>query len=299
VEEKQATFFAIGDPGRAALELPDGPPTARIGVADVELSAASLPGMLIRGASVRGLQHRARGKVRQDSFALGHRADEAVAVVCDGVGSLGRSDEAAALVSRRLAEYGASGLPWPDAVAHANEELSKLARETGAAVPPGNSHDDAMATTVVAVSVRREAGEWVGEVAWVGDSALWHLSGSGTWTPLTTSHLDGAEADYHSSGVKPLPSADGACTWCGFRIRGGALFVMTDGVANPLRWSRDVQNVLAAWWLRPPDPFAFASQVGFARKSHLDDRTVVGIWADGGDQDTDPESEPRDAIVPG
>jgi hypothetical protein len=31
--------------------------------------------------------------------------------------------------------------------------------------------------------------------------------------------------------------------------------------------------------MRPPDPYTFAAQVGFARKSHIDDRTVVGIWS--------------------
>jgi hypothetical protein len=156
-----------------------------------------------------------------------------------------------------------------------------------------------MATTAVAVTVRREAGKWVGEAAWVGDSMLWHLSATGQWTLLTGSRLNGAEADYHSAGVRPLPSADGACTWCGFRLDGGALFVMTDGVANPLRWSRDVQKVLADWWLRPPDPFTFAAQVGFARKAHVDDRTVVGIWADRDDKDADRKSESGAAVVPG
>ena len=296
--KRQGAFFAIGDPGRAARELPDGVPAARIGPADVELSAVSLPGMLVRGASVRGLQHRARGTVRQDAFALSHRADgdELVAVVCDGVGSFGRSDEAAVLVSRCLAELGGGGLPWPVAVTRANEELRKFARE---AASPADSHADGMATTAVAVTVRRDAGRWTGEAAWVGDSTLWHLSSTGQWTLLTGSRLTGAEADYHSTGVKPLPSADGACTWCGFQLADGALFVMTDGVANPLQWSRDVRNALADWWLRPPDPFTFAAQVGFARKSHLDDRTVVGIWADGGDQAEDRESESRAAVVPG
>jgi len=254
--------------------------------------------MIIRAASVRGLQHRARGTVRQDAFALGHRPDtgDVVAVVCDGVGSLRRSDEAALLVSHRLAELGVEGLPWPDAVLRANEELHKFAGEP---VSPADSSLNGMATTAVAVSVHRDAGGWTGEVAWVGDSTLWHFSGAGQWTLLTGTYGDGAEADYHSAGVKPLPSADGACGWCGFRVSDGALFVMTDGVANPLRWSRDVQSTLGDWWLRPPDPFTFAAQVGFARKSHLDDRTVIGIWADRSDQDADRESEPRAAIVPG
>ena len=53
--------FAIGDPGRAASELPAGPPGMPIGQADAELSAAALPGMIIRAASVRGLLHRFNG----------------------------------------------------------------------------------------------------------------------------------------------------------------------------------------------------------------------------------------------
>jgi hypothetical protein len=57
---------------------------------------------------------------------------------------------------------------------------------------------------------------------------------------------------------------------------------MSDGVGNPLRWSEDVQNALADWWREPPDPFRFAGQVSFARQTHLDDRTVVGIWPDEG-----------------
>ena len=70
-------IFSIGDPGRAALEVPDGAPPARIGPADAELSAASLPGMLIRAATCRGLMHRANGTPRQDAFALGYQPETA------------------------------------------------------------------------------------------------------------------------------------------------------------------------------------------------------------------------------
>ena len=77
-----------------------------------------------------------------------------------------------------------------------------------------------------------------------------------------------------------MPTPDGGCSWCSFRIRGGALFAMSDGVGNPLAWSTEVRATLAQWWSRPPDPLSFAAQVGFARKSHVDDRTVVGIWPD-------------------
>ena len=66
---------------------------------------------------------------------------------------------------------------------------------------------------------------------------------------------------------------------------------MSDGVANPLRWSQEVKQALAAWWACPPDPFVFAAQVGFARRGHMDDRTVVGIWA--GEADANREEGPR------
>jgi protein phosphatase 2C-like protein len=275
---KGDSFYAIGDPGRAALELIAGPPATPIGYADVELSSVSLPGMLIVAASSRGLEHRATGTPRQDAFALSHRADgdtaEAVAVVCDGVGAFSRSAEAAMLVSHGLANLGAVGVPWAEAFPRVNAELCKAAEELRATGPAG----DGMATTAVAASVRREENYWVGEVAWAGDSTLWHLGPGGQWRPITGQPDDEIEPVYHSADVMPLPSTDGACTSAEFRIADGALFLMSDGVANPLRWSRDVQETLAGWWGRPADPFTFAAQVGFARKSHLDDRTVVGIW---------------------
>jgi Protein phosphatase 2C len=287
-------IFSIGDPGRAALEVPDGAPPARIGPADAELSAASLPGMLIRAATCRGLMHRANGTPRQDAFALGHQAGDGsprlVAVVCDGVGQFGRSDEAALFASRRLADLGVAGTPWPQAFARANEELGKMAREARAA-DPAESDANGMATTAVAVSAWRDGAGWAGEAAWAGDSTLWHLSTGMRWTPVTRPAGQDTEADYHSTGVRPLPSADGACTSLEFRTGAGALFVMTDGVANPLMWSSDVQSALAEWWTRPPDPFTFAAQVGFARKSHLDDRTVIGIWPDRGEADESQENE--------
>ena len=296
--------LAVGEPGRAALELPPGPPSARIGPADVELSTASLPGLVILAASSRGLQHRANRTVRQDAFALGHLnvadGDEhAVAVVCDGVGSLHRSDEAALLVSRKLAELAAAGAPWPDAFACVNDELRKAAEQ---AAEPGSDGTPTltMATTAIAVTVRRDIGVWTGEAAWVGDSTLWHLGHDGQWRLISGSAAEGEDETYYSGRVKALPSRDGVCSWCGFRIHGGALFVMSDGVSNPLRWSREVAETLAGWWACPPDPFMFAAQVGFARRGHIDDRTVIGIWA--GDEDAsraDREEQPRAAHAAG
>ena len=285
--------FSIGDPGRAAAEVPESGLPSRVGSADVEFSAAALPGMRIRAASSRGVLHRATGTSRQDAFGLGQVVDadggsQLIAVVCDGVGQFGRSAEAAIATSCRLAELRIEGQPWPAAFAIANEELSKMAAEARLEGPDDDTNG--MATTAVAVAVRRDGDGWAGDVAWVGDSTLWHLSPESRWSLISDSPSDEGEADYHSSAVRPLPSPDGACTCREFRAGPGALFVMTDGVANPLLWSDDVQEALAQWWTRSPDPFTFAAQVGFARKGHMDDRTVIGIWPDPGGTDDGPEN---------
>jgi|SRR5579875_240226 len=275
----------IGDPGRAATELPPGPPPMRAGPADIEVSSSSVAGMEIRAASCRGLAHRAGGVARQDVFALSTRAtspgrSRLVAVVCDGVGSLPRSDEAASFAGRTLASLAAAGTPWLTAFQQVNAELETIA-------------DGQMATTAVALTVYREHQEWIGDVAWVGDSELWHFDDGQQWLSLTATPGDGARANFHSAEVASLPRGDGTPATAGIRLTGGALFLMSDGVANPLRWSTDVRATLARWWARPPDPLEFAGQVAFARKTHVDDRTVVGIWPHGGDTDGTAEQAGR------
>jgi hypothetical protein len=276
--------WPIGDPGRAATGVRPGRPVSPAGHGDVVVSWAQLGAIRTTGASVRGLMHRHGEEPRQDAFALGERrssegVEELIAVVCDGVGSLERSHEAAELVSRRMVEEGAAGTGWPEAVLTVNEELRAIAVEGDAKV---------MATTVVALAVERDGAEWVGRLAWVGDSSCWHLDGAGRWSELTATE-NATDAAYHSSSVRPLPSTDGGCRALAFRVTGGALFLMSDGVSNPLRWSGAVQTALTEWWQAPCDPLTFAGQVGFSAKSHNDDRTVVAIWHESTDEDQEHE----------
>src|SRR5689334_13180295 len=187
-------LIAIGEPGRAAAEVPDGPPPAVIGPSDVAVSAATLPGIRVTAASVRGVQHRAEHTVRQDAFALAQTGGTyAIAVVCDGVGSLDRSDYAAALVSQRLAGYGAAGKPWPEAFDAVNSQLAAVAARWEA------RGLGAMATTAVALSVSWLNGCWLGEVAWVGDSPLWHLGADGTWRSILSPGDGDSGRAFHSS----------------------------------------------------------------------------------------------------
>ena len=87
----------------------------------------------------------------------------------------------------------------------ANEQLAKVAADWEA------MGFGAMATTAVAASVSRVDGWWLGELAWVGDSSLWHLDDEGTWGSITP---EGDREDgqvFHSSSVRPMPTPDGAC----------------------------------------------------------------------------------------
>jgi hypothetical protein len=295
--------YFIGDPGRAALDVPAGPPHSCPGNADAELSAAGLPGLDIRAATVRGVQRRANRKPRQAAFALGRRSEcrqhgqdqrgqdqrgqdqrgqdehgqheRAIAVVCDGVGTYGSAEEAALLVSRHLVGLAAAGVPWPESFADANKAIGA---HVAAALLAGRNAADGcgLATTAAGLVVHRESSHWVGDAAWVGDSSVWHLDGQGEWV-LLAGRL-AAPGDL--AQARSLPSAHGTCTTGHFQVSGGAIFIMTDDVASALQRSAQVRDTLAEWWAWPPDPFTFAAQVAFARRSHTDDRTVVGIWPD-------------------
>jgi serine/threonine protein phosphatase PrpC len=274
-----ASPYVIGDPGRAALEVSAGLPLPPYDVADVALSAAVVDDIVIRAASIRGVMHRRNNEPRQDNFALAHVRDQnqnaAVVVVCDGVGSLDRSHEAAQIAARVIAQAITDNESPVEAFKLANEALLPVA--SAAEFPEALS----MATTAIAVVARQVSGSWLGCAAWVGDTTLWHLSADGDWTLVSQAGSPTSEdADsFYTTSARALPARDEFLPLLvEFELPGGALFLMTDGVANALGWSTDVQTALAQWWQRPADPFTFGAQASFARKSHMDDRTVVGLW---------------------
>jgi serine/threonine protein phosphatase PrpC len=269
---------AIGEPGRAACEVAPGTPVDA-GVADIVLSYSNTSHIDIRAASVRGLQHRAMGEPRQDAYGLGFAnkdgVEEVIAIVCDGVGSLPQSHKAALLVTSRLVESGRAGVEWGEAFAAANEELLATAGEAEREL---EGSPLAMATTAVAVRARCDGTNWHGQTAWVGDSSFWHLSSDGEWTCLTQEEDDESGDEFYEPSSSALPRTEILISNTEFSLTSGALFLMTDGVGNPLSWTPDVQTALATWWAAPPEICAFGSQVGFARRAHIDDRTVIGMW---------------------
>lgn len=116
------------------------------------------------GVTDRGLR-RARN---EDAMALLRVGSATVTVVCDGVGSSPRADEAAAAAVEAAASALARGRPHQEAFALAGQAVAKLAR----------SADDAPACTYVAAV----AGPAEVTLCWAGDTRAYWLPGG---TPLT------------------------------------------------------------------------------------------------------------------
>lgn len=291
--------YVVGDPGRAAfgvVTLPDAEfPTHH----DVIVDGAEFGALEVRAASVRGLSHRYYGKVRQDDYGLrsSPSGDWLVVAVADGV-SAGRLSH---LAARVVAEHGCALLATdvdgdPPVVDWAGllTRLSDLIVETGRDELARRADDDVtslstramadhLAATALFALVRTAPDERGGVAARVlgfGDTSAWVLRGGTAWEPLQA--IKGAGEDLASSAtpalplLPPSPGAPADVTVAA----GDALFLMTDGVGDPLGDGRgEVGRFLAdCWGGAPPPPLQFAAQVDFARKSYDDDRTVVGIW---------------------
>lgn len=275
--------LAIGDPGRAARELGPGLPSRYPDCSDHELSACAVPGAEVRAASVRGLLHRYRDQPRQDRFSIAYDqlTGTLVVTVCDGVGQFDLSQEAAGYVALHTPQEFFAQRSWPAAVESINTGLTEFAAAaaTRSRLDPAPA-DSRMATTLAAVAIDLRPDQRTASVAWTDDSAVWSLA-DGLWTKLTiddTLHDDGS--GLHSGRVHALPNPEPRLRVTDIPISRGALFVMTDGVDVPMSGAQQVRDTLADWWQAPPDVFTFGQQVGFARKTHIDDRTVVGIWFD-------------------
>jgi serine/threonine protein phosphatase PrpC len=275
-------ILAIGVPGRAATGIGPSAPAYCSDSADHELSECAVPGAQVRAASIRGIMHRYKREPRQDRFSVVY--DDATATllvaVCDGVGEFALSQEAAAFVAADAPRAYLCHRDWHPAVAEVNERLTDFVRTAADrtrlyAAPAGAR----MATTLAAVAIRLGDARRVASIAWTDDTSVWLLR-KGGWEELTG---DAATADTEaldSSRVRALPHDEPRLSVIETEVPDGALFVTTDGVGKPLEYSPQVQDTLAGWWATPPDVFTFARQVGFARKSHIDDRTAVGVWLD-------------------
>lgn len=296
--------YVVGDPGRAAAGVVPLPDETAWDRKDTVLDGFTLRDgrtklVEVRAASVRGLAHRAYGRVRQDEYGYRRSADGRYLVVCvaDGVSS-GELSHRAAVVAVKwgtkwladlLDRVEPAALPWGQFVRGVAGQIERYGRK----LLRGREDLDAencdlrdvahkLATTVLyaIIDLRAVDGAHVAHVVTVGDTSAWVLREGGRWEPQEPVKNEGAEVFSASVQALPLPpAADPVPVRTTIRA-GEALVLMTDGVGDPLgHGTGPVGRFLADVWARPPaSGVEFAAQIGFARKSFDDDRTVVAVW---------------------
>jgi serine/threonine protein phosphatase PrpC len=269
---------------------PRGLPGERFKVPDTVLDGADLPGLAIRGASLRGDEHRYFGITRQDAMSLWHVADGQtqayLACVADGVGSEPLSQYGSSQVcelardevQRRLSalfrakpDRGLCEL-CTDLTADLGEQLA--ARADSLDVPARELSTTLVAAVVEAQSADQERRRCV--VFAIGDSPAFLLR-AGMFIPVLADQHD---TEITSTATSALPTAVGqVAAVSGELAAGDVLMICTDGLANPMRNQATVDQ-LAAWWGGDDVPSLpeFGWQLSFRAKSYGDDRTAVCFW---------------------
>ncbi|MEE1928352.1 protein phosphatase 2C domain-containing protein [Streptomyces sp. TRM 70351] len=251
-----------------------------------------LPG--VAAASDRGLRHHRN----EDAFAVAtarlpgdHPA--VVAVVCDGVSSSARPDEASAAAARAARDVVTQALPRgvqpPRAVhealgvaARAVAELADAARDGGQNAP---------ACTIVGAVVA----DGVLTVGWIGDSRAYWVPQDGTSAPARLTEDDSWAAQMVAAGLMTEadayadPRAHAITGWLGadaddldprtasFRPEGaGVVVVCTDGLWNYAESARDMADAVPADAL--DRPLAAARHlVGHALRGGGHDNVTVAV----------------------
>lgn len=292
----------IGDPGRAFALATSVLETKHRDSHDVVIDAATVsdpeetPRLEVRAASVRGLSHQHYGDPRQDDhcLVLSEDGEWLIAMVADGVSSGEWShlaakvatEEGCAEVARLLRTMPPHEIPWREV----HEGLADRLTDICATLPGKHAEvelsreevSQRMATTLVAgvVATRpSEDGTHAVTVVRLGDVSGWILDEEDGWVALESIKNAGKVIAESATACLPLvPEAEPevVVTTLG---DGAALVLMTDGVGDPLGSGQgEVAGELARWWVRPPHPLEFASQVAFGRKSYDDDRGALAVW---------------------
>lgn len=291
--------MVIGNPGRAATAViprPDRRFPFRHGTV---VDAARIAGcstvdcLDVRAASLRGLSHQHYGTTRQDEFAFLVTEDGRwlVASVSDGVSAGECSHLAAEIVShsgcRRvtelLTEVEPADLDWRAILDGLADEIL-VHDELPSSTMDARKVADSMAATalfaVVAVDPAEDGSRSV-HVMSLGDTSAWllHPDREERWTPLQELKNAGRIIASSATTAIPLIPRELPPAVPAILDANGVLVLMSDGVGDPLGdGTGEVGDTLADAWRWPPDSLSFAAQVGFARRSFDDDRTVVGIW---------------------
>jgi hypothetical protein len=286
--------IVIGDGGTYRIS---GKPSLMIdSVPDIELDWGSIDGIEVRAASIRGRTHRYEGSVRQDSFNIARISGESESYlflcVADGLGSYPKSHiaarEADCAAARNFSEQlrHTGSLEGVDVNAIIGRIQSDILdawrqRERNPDLSMQDLCDQMRTTLSIALipNVPSEDGAFRIKIFTVGDTSAWVLQKESGWKPITP--VKGAGADIFSSSVSAIPStAPVKFDEREYALhRGDAFFLMTDGIGDPLGdGSGPVGEALASMLRNAPDIYDFARICDFARRTHMDDRTLLGIW---------------------
>lgn len=284
----------IGVAGRLTSAPRGGIPRERFKVADTVLDGADLPGLVIRGASLRGDMHRYEGTTRQDAMGVYHVSDggtEAyLACVADGVGSAPFSQFGSAQVCELAkAELEADGrltaLLSPQSASdlrdHCERIVTALAAQLAVKADNAGLARGAVSTTLAAAVVEanpaRPADRRYAAFA-VGDSPAFLIRG-GQFNPLFRDQHQGEITGTETSALPTAIRHGQALTASGSLLPGEVLLICTDGLSNPMRGDETKKHLLTSWTERePPSVLEFGGQLSFRAKSHDDDRTAVCFW---------------------
>ena len=275
-------FASFGELGllspipRRTIRQPDDPWAH---VPDTATEWADLPGLTVRGVSVRGHSHRWEGSVRQDQLAVGQIDDLLVCAVADGLGSQPDSHLGAALAARFVTAWPKVGeLLDPDV---ADFDCQEISAALDSAAQAREIEPVSVSTTLTFAAIRQESGDsdggprWTAAVAQIGDSPA-YLFRNGTWTPVS-GHSTAAEAGL-TNVVDPLPQHTRAAVWHLQLEPGDVLALTTDGVGNLLEDVPEFAEAIGGLWAkRPPSPSELLYYVDAAVKTYDDDRTLLMV----------------------
>ena len=282
--------IAIGRPGPIFEARPPDPTHRLVPFRpDTTLDGWSNKHLAVRGASIRGEQHRFDGSPRQDDFALLLRKDgkQLIVAVADGVSAAPQSHLGSSIVVRYAVQWLDAKLSeetqepnWQDLVESAAWALAEQAVILFGVESTASEVEQLVATTLVcAVIDSSEDGSARAQIVSVGDSGAWVLS-RGKYTQVAGGKC-GSDDGLTNSGVSGLPRIPEDIRATGVEIEpGGILLIGTDGFGDPLGdGGGDVGRMFSA--LLEPHPPAivdFARAVDFSRETFDDDRTLVAVW---------------------
>lgn len=294
--EDRAYPIVIGDGGSTADT--EGRPALLVGEEpDTLVDWGRVGDLHVRAASVRGRLHRYEGTARQDSFCLGVAEGAALVVaVADGVSAAPRSDLASRTAVRSAVDFvvsalavgghddgGAGAIDWAGCIDDARVQVLEVARDRAGdpSLDPSVAAGSMATTLTVGVVdlVASDDGTRGVRVVAFGDVGGWILGAEGTWRALTP--IKNADSVVAESAVAALPLDYGGevVEHRGRLAPGEAFLLLSDGIGDPVGDGTGlVGRELGRAWGGVPTPFELAAWVDFARRTHTDDRTAVGVW---------------------